>query len=72
MIRELVNEDDDEFAGVEFWGRGWAMRKPVGLRDRLEGAWVRPFGSSLFLRFDIGAGCWKLRGKGTCTLRRRD
>ena len=72
VIHELVNDDDDEFAGVGFWGRGWATRKPVGLRGRLEGTWVRPFGSLLFLRFDMRAECWKLRGKDTCTLRLRD
>ena len=38
MICELVNEDNDKFAGVEFWGHGWAMQKPVGLQDHLEGA----------------------------------
>ena len=48
------------------------MQKPVGLQDHLEGTCVWPFSSSLFLRFDIGAECWKSRGKDTCTLGLKD
>ena len=55
VIREVVDVDVDEFAGAGFRDRGWATRKPVGLRDRWEGVGVGPFGSSLFLRFDIRA-----------------